>query len=426
LKKIINLSLITSLLVTASFAEEEQESRERIHSVKKAIASVQDSEQKELNVVDGFAHMFQDGKVTAQIRTMYSGINTKGTTDIYATALGGFLKYELAEYKGFNAGVEFVTARDIESLSGEGASRNDALSSSATEYTQMSEAYINYRYDALNIRVGKQSIDTPLADSDDIRIVANSFEAYIATYELKNFSFMGGAILSWQGTDAGLDAPWQKTGEDGTYFGGVSYSDERVDASLWYYNINGVAGDATANNSYYADLVGHFDLTKELFLHLGLQYLKQEELDRSGVASNIYGASAEVVYQGLGLNVAYNHSAKEFNKQSFSGFGGGTLFTNMDNMILDVISLDRDVDAIVTGFSYGYGDFNFLYAYGDFSGDADSSGIKEHIVEQNIGATYEHNEFMFGLIYTVENDKEATAINGGDWNNLRALLSYNF
>ena len=84
------------------------------------------------------------------------------------------------------------------------------------------------------------------------------------------------------------------------------------------------------------------------------------------------------------------------------------------------------VDGAKMLLSYGYGDFNFLYAYGDFSGDADSRDVKEHIVEQNIGATYEHNEFLFGLIYTIEDDKEATAINGGDWNNLRALLSYNF
>ena len=427
MKKIINISLLASCLVSTLLAEEVEENRDRLHSVKKAIASVHEVEQKELDVVDGFAHMFHDGKVTGQIKTMYSGIGYTNAQDIYATAVGGFLKYELAEYKGFNAGVEFATTNDINGISGAGIKRNNELSSSAGSYTQMSESYINYQYHTLNIRGGRQTIDTPLADSDDIRMVSNSFEAYIVTYELSGFTLMGGTLLSWQGYDADLDAAWQKTGKDGTYFGGASYSDDALDASLWYYNINGEMGDATANNSFYADIVGHFHLSQELSVHLGAQYLKQNELDSSGVASNIYGATAEVVINGLGLNIAYNKSLKESNKQSFSGFGGGTLFTSMDNMIVDIIAVDRDVDAFVSGISYEYSeDLNFLYAYGDFKGDKDSSGVKEHIIEHNIGATYEHNDFILGAIYTLQEDKEKTGINGGDLNNVRVLLSYNF
>jgi len=257
-------------------------------------------------------------------------------------------------------------------------------------------------------------------------MVSNSFEAYIATYELAHVTFMGGTLLSWQGSDTGLDNSWQKTSEGATIFAGMNYSDDSFDISLWYYNINGEMSDATANNSYYGDIVGHFHISEELFLHLGAQYLKQDELDRSGVSANIFGLTAELVVDGLGLNIAYNKSLKESAKQSFSGFGGGTLFTNMDNMILDVISADRDVDSIVAGISYGYGDFSSLYAYGDFKGERDSSAIKEHIVEQNIGASYEHNDFILGVLYTVQKDEESTGINGGDWENVRVLLSYNF
>ena len=427
MKKIIHISLIVSSLVSVSFAGVAQENRERLHSVKKAIASVHEVEKKELDIVDGFSHMFRDGKVTGQVRSLYSDISYETAQDVYATAVGGFLKYELAEYKGFNAGVEFVTTHDIDALSGEGIKRNSVLSSTATSYTQMSESYINYQYKGFNFRGGRQTIDTPLADSDDIRMVSNSFEAYIATYKLSELTFMAGILLSWQGNDAGLDTPWQKTGKDGTYFGGLRLNNENVDASIWYYTINGELGDVTASNSYYADIVGHFHLSKKLFLHLGAQYLKQDELDKSGVAANIFGFTSELVIDGIGFNIAYNKSLKESNKQSFAGYGGGILFTNMDNMIIDNVAVDRDVDAIVAGISYEYmEDLNFLYAYGDFNGGADSSGVKEHIVEQNIGATYGHNDFVFGVIYTLQEDKEDTNINGGDWSNARVLLSYNF
>ena len=48
----------------------------------------------------------------------------------------------------------------------------------------MAEAYINYKYDTLNFRAGRQVLNTPLADSDDICMIQNTFEAYVATYNL--------------------------------------------------------------------------------------------------------------------------------------------------------------------------------------------------------------------------------------------------
>jgi hypothetical protein len=422
--KIIKLSLALLTLMGTAYAEEEH--RDRLHSVKKAIGNVHETEQKELNVVDGFSHMFRDAQATGQIRSMYSGIQYKNAQDIYATAIGGFLKYELAEYKGFSGAVEFVTSQNINFLSGDGVRYNDELASSNGDYTQMSELYINYAYENFAFRGGRQTIDTPLADSDDIRMVSNSFEAYIASYELDTIMFEAGYLVSWQGYDAGLETPWEKTGKDGTYLAGIIYSDDNLDANIWYYNINGEMNDATANNSYYGDIIGHYHISKDIFLHAGIQYLQQDELDKSGVASSIYGGTAELVVYGLGLNIAYNKADKKSAKGSFSGFGGGTLFTSMDSMILDVIAIDRDADAVVAGISYELGDFNFLYAYGDFNGDADSSGVTEHIVEQNLGVAYEHNEVTLGAIYTKNSDKKNTNSNDGDWDNLRVLIAYNF
>jgi len=410
-------------------AQEEDLSRDRFHSVKKAVGSVGAAQTKELDIVHGVAHMFRDGKVAGQIRSMYSGYDNKTYENTYSTAIGGFLKYELAQYKGFSGAVSFHTSTDIDALSGDGAKRNSDLSSSDQEYLVRSQSYINYKYDTLNVRVGRQIIDTPLADSDDIYMIPNTFNAAVVTYEVDAMSVIAGYLESWQGIDAGLDDGWQKTGADGTYFGGLSYSDKRVDANFWIYAIRGEAGDATANDSFYGDLVGHYHLTKDLFLHAGVQYLKQNEQDNSGVAASIVGVTTELVIDGLGFNVAYNHAAREANKQSFSGFGGGTLFTSMDSMILDAISYDRSVNAYVVGVSYEFGDYSLFYAYGDFRGDADSSGQKAEIAEHNIALEYTQEDLTLAAIYTVDDDKyddsEAGA-NGGDWANTRLLVTYNF
>ena len=430
MKKVIVLSLVACLSLNLFAQEDENTTRKRHPSVKKAVGSVAQGKVKDVDLVDGFKHMFHDGKVSGQIRMLYNNYQNDTYQNTYATAIGGSLKYELAQYKGFSAAVGFHTSTDIDLLSGDGVKRDTELSSSDESYVVRSQSYINYNYEGLNVRVGRQIIDTPLADSDDIRMIPNSFEAAVVNYEYKSLMFMGGFLDKWQGVDAGLDDGWQDTGDKGTYFGGINYSEDTLEANLWYYNINGVVDDETANDTVYGDIIGNYRVTKDLALHLGGQYLHQSENDKSGVEADIYGVMGEVVVKNLGINLAYNHAQKHAQKQSFSGFGGGTLFTNMDSMIIDAITRDRSADAYVGGISYSLGDINFLYAYGDFKGDADSLGIQEHIVEQDIGVEYsKDDDFTLAAIYTINDDKynnTQTGINGGDWGNLRIFAAYNF
>ena len=95
-------------------------------------------------------------------------------------------------------------------------------------------------------------------------------------------------------------------------------------------------------------------------------------------------------------------------------------------MILDNITADRDVNAYVGGISYDFSDFNLLYAYGDFQGSANTANVSEYIVEQNIALSYDKDAITMTAIYTKQDDKKATGINGGSWNNLRLQAIYNF
>ncbi len=441
MNNIIKLSLI-SIMTVSVMAEEleiEEKLRNRGHSAQEVIQNAITNEPKEVADARSFRQMFTDGKVTGQIELVYSSHHAKNDDNPYATAIGGHLLYELAEYNGFNAGVEFSTAHNIDGITGDGDKENTNLASSDGSYTELTQAFLNYKYADLNVRVGRQLIDTPLADSDDIRIINNTFEAAIATYELGDFSFMAGYLSRWQGTDTGLDTDneWQDTGDDGTYLGSVAYACDLFDVSAWYYDISEAEHDNTAtgnvaNRSTYLDVSFHNQITKDIFIHSSAQYLNQEEKDNSGIKSNIYGLMFEVVFfEDLSFSAAYNNSEKKSGRQSFSGFGGGTLYTNMDNMIIDNITADRDASSIVAGINYSIGEFNFLYAYGDFDGDKDSTGQKEHIVEQNIGTSYHATENLtFGLLCVINNDKEDTGsgayFNNGDFENYRAVVAYSF
>ena len=422
--KILKVSLIVILALSSTFlmAEEEVQPREIKKSVKKAVATFAPSEEKEISTVDKFRQMFTDGEVSGQLKLMYAGYDYEnGDSNTYATAVGGTIKYELAEYNGFNAGVAFSISHDMGFVTGDNSKQNDELSSTSGEYTELTEAYINYKYQDLNLRVGRQMIDTPLADSDDIRMIANTFEAYIATYNLDGFELMAGNLQKWQGVDAGLDNEWDnKTGEDGTWFGGISYADD-IEFSAWYYNITKLT------NAAYIDAALNYEINKDMKLHVGAQYLNESEVDNSGVEAEIYGFLTKLIAYDFGFHLAYNKSNKKTGKESFSGFGGGTLFTSMDTMILDEIVSDRDARAIVGGISYHIDNWRILYAYGDFDGDTDSGGTKAHIVEQNMGFEYEvGEEFYIGAFYVIEEDRESSAKTENDWDRIQIMAAYNF
>lgn len=367
----------------------------------------------------------EEGKVSGNLRSMYAGYSLKeqGEKDLYATAVGGYLKYETAELNGLNAAAAFATSHDIGFATGErGVKQNDELSSSDRKYTTLSEAYINYVYNDFNFRAGRQLIDTPLADSDDIRMILNTFEAFIATYKTSLFNFIAGKLQKWQGYDAGLDHGWVKTGEDGTYFGGIVYSDSVIKSNAWYYNITKLT------NASYFDATFSYGISDSSSIVGAAQYLRESEIDNSGVEASIYGLKAEAALYGFTFSAAYNKAKKEEGKASFSGFGGGTLFTNMDTMILDEITNDRDARAVVGGISYAIDDLTLSYAYGNFKGKADSLGKKAHITEQNIKAEHSviADKFTLSAIYAIENDKENSLKNENDRSRLQIMASYSF
>jgi len=400
MNRVLKVSLLASLLIGTVYAQEK------------------------LATVESFNGMFLEAKSSGNLRAVYADYAYKesGAVDTFTTAVGGQLKYELASYKGFNAGIAFSTAQDLSFATGDSqtSKNNDEISSAAGNYTQLSEAYINYVSGAFNFRAGRQLIDTPLADSDDIRIVLNTFEAYIATYEVENLTVMAGNLQTWQGTDAGLDDAWVNAGEKGTWFAGVAYGEE-INLQLWYYNI------AQLTNAIYAEAGYTIGMAEGIELSLNAQYLNETELELSGTEANIYGALVEFFLGDLGVSIAYNQADKKSGKASVSGFGGGTMFTSMDTMIIDEIANDRDARAIVGGLSYAFDTLGFVYAYGNFVGDADGSGNKANIVEQDVGVEFTASEnLLFSLFYVMQEDKESSVKTGNDWNRLQAMLNYNF
>lgn len=402
------------------------------YSVRDSIAK--ESVELEVTTVDKLKKMFKKAKISGDLRSIYSRFYNKNESDKYVTAVGGSFKYELAEFNGFNAAATFRTSNKLSFASGDGENFNPDLTGSKGSSNELSEAYINYEYKGLKLRAGRQIIDTPLADSDDIRMTPDTFYGYTGSYEADTFSVMFGHLRQWQGYDAGLDKGWIKTGKNGVNFFGLIYSKKMIDSSMWYYNISNASDadilsgtDENGNNSFYADVSGHFDIKQEFLLHLNVQYLNQSELDGSNIKANIYGGSVKVDVDDFNLGIAYNKSIRQKGKHSFSGYGGGTLYTSMDTMILNEITHDRDAQATVASLSYQFLDCNFLYAYGEFKGGADSFGVKEHITTHNIVVQYTTKRGLtFSSVYIYHKNKEDSMSTFYNDSNFRVFASYNF
>jgi len=368
--------------------------------------------------------MFSQGKVSGEIRSIYSNINNDNDTDVYGTAVGGTLNYTLANLNGFGGGASFTTSQNLNFASGSSSHYDNSLSGATKHHTELTQAYLNYQINNFMFSAGRQLIDTPLADSDDIRMDADTFEAYIVGYEKEHFTAMAGYINAWQGYDVGLDDGWVKTAPDGVLFAGFGYESDTIDATLWnYYTSKG----SDANNAIYAEITRHIKINQDINLDTSFQYLNENNLDNSDIEAKIYGVATELSINDVGMVLAYNNSLKQDGKKSFSGFGGGSLFTSMDTMILDEITQDRDSYAIVGGINYTISDIILSYAYGDFQGDEDSTKNKAHIVEQDIVVEYAPSQNLaLSATYVIEKNKDDSTSQDFNDNNFRLFASYSF
>ena len=326
------------------------------------------------NDVTTLPDAFKEGKVSGQIRLGYIWNDPAADAlgNNYATAIGGQLKYETASWNGFSAGLALYTSHAIIWLSGDRSEGkfNDELSDDPY-YDILAESYINYRYEAFNIRVGRQLIDTPYADSDDIRMTPNTFEGVVANYEVnENITLLGAYLTKWQGPDATYAFEDLLENGDGVAMAALTYAQDEMEAGIWFYNADNTA------NILYMDASDTFKLNDNTALTASVQFANQSELDNSGIEGMLYGAMAELHYADLSIGLAYDKVNVDNDSAYFGGFGGGVGYVNMFEMTAGVLASFEDIDAWKLSLGYdfsslGLNGLSTTFDYGDFKGEND-------------------------------------------------------
>lgn len=373
---------------------------------------------------------FKSGKVSGQLRAAYVDQDNAVDSDTYGTSIGGILKYETGDWNGFKVGVGAYISQKIGFATGDNEkANNDLFASNAESYAYVGEAYVDYTLGDLNLKVGRQLIDTPFADTDDIRMHPNTFEAAIATYSgFDKTTLVGGFVKRFAGYDSGDDISKFKrldgaNSNGAAVVGIVNESVENLKAQAWFYSIDELS------NALYADGVYTLAFSETMGLELTAQYANFSEKKASGMDGNVYGAGAAFNVGALTLGAAYNKSSSDDGKSISNGFGGGPYLTSMEEMTIDSLEDARayQLSAELDLADAGVEGLTLTALYGSFK----STPMDIKVKETDFIAAYAINEALTAeMSYAMIDDKNKnTSEDGlydGGYDRFLVRLSYNF
>lgn len=331
------------------------------------------------------------------------------------TAMGGMLKFKTAPLYGMHAGVAFYTVQGLD--------HNDNLfipfyDNDNQNYSLLGEFYLSVSYQNSTLTIGRQRIDTPFIDSDDIGMAPNIFEAYTVTNrDFQDTTLMATHIVKMTGIDAPDPGSFTSVnpGNGVEAIGAVYEGVADTTLSAWYYHAENIED------------IGYLEATHEGntqwgSYRVGMQYVRQDFNGKP--KADIWGAVAETTLQRLGVTLclAYNGVDSTAGATADNFLGGGPFFTSDEHMTLAEAGVNGR--ALMGSISYDAGDIGMdgltltvstLHLSGDDGVDTD---------EVDWIASYQAGEDLsFDLIYS-DTDDELHSENS--FENLRAFANYRF
>lgn len=395
MNKIITLSLLTATVLMAGGD---------IAPVEPAVEVVASPEVKEsafFKTVDGYvrAGYQQDGDSNSDL------------------ALGGKLHVETNAWYGLSAGASFYTTHVVGNNDGAGV---PFFNSENESYDILGEAYIKAQFGNTIFKAGRQEIDTPYADTDDIGMIPNTFEAYVLTNtDLPSTTIIAALVKKMAGVDADTPEKFTNIGMDGgiptvgVIFEGV----ENLAVQAWYYNVQDSAGDRgfTYFDGVYGTNIG------SMGLEVGAQYATQDAFtgDMAGDAS-IYGLSVVLGLESAGLSFSGAYNSTD-GTAADNGFGGGPFFTSAEHLTLSEAGANGNVWAISAEWDASAAGLEGLTLAAGYFTLTDSQDTES--TELDLTASYALNDnFSVDIIYSDVDDK----INTDEFENTRVFVNYSF
>jgi len=304
---------------------------------------------------DGIADAFSNTKVEGQLRVGAIQIKDEVGDKSSTLALGGSLGVKTAPVSGVSLGATFYTTNALFGKNTEGM----FLDSNSESYSIVGEAYLQADLGKTSIKAGRQLIDTPYADSDDVGMIPNTFEGVtFVNQDISNTTVVLASLDKWAGVDADVPEKFNEMqgSGDAVLTAGIIYEGiENTTLQAWHYRLD------DANFNYFEAGYENEQFT------MATQYTDQDNGNRA------FGLKVGVNMGSLTLTTAYN----KVNGTVGNGFGGGPFFTSAEDHTIEIDELDQEgilvsaeyrVDKLTVGlnhaiFKKGENDTDYIASY---------------------------------------------------------------
>ncbi len=356
---------------------------------------------------DTLNHALSNAQTDGMVRLGYQSHETENDTDT-EFALGLKLHFETAPYYGLQAGATLFTSQGNGKEGFEGIPFFDENNEN---YTILGEAYLKGIFSQTTLMLGRQSFDTPFADSDDIGMVPNTFEALtLLNTSLKDTTIFLSQVQKWAGVDSEAPGTFSDiNGNDGMQILGITYEGVRkMTLSGWFYHLKDEVKISYLEANYE-------DETDTFTYGAAMQYAFQDYDNAEN--STIYGVAASfgVKKAGLTAAIAYN---KVNGMAADNFFGGGPFFTNAEHNTLREEGPDGETILYTLSWdasTIGMEGLNFLTNIDAHAGE------QNHAKEYDFVMSYEYSDSLnFSAIYSDVENGDLT------YKNLRMFVNYCF
>ncbi|MCD6654374.1 MAG: OprD family porin [Sulfurovum sp.] len=415
-----------------------------------------------------------EGEFSGVFRTFYIDrtYNAGATINRNSLSVGGYFGYETAPWNGLSIGAKGYSTNkvDIHGSSTEATSYDPSLFGDGLDsYTFLGELYMNYKRNNTTFKVGRQRLDTPMAGSDEARMLPNLFEAAVlSNTDLKdttlilahvtketvgtfgniyadgigNLGIQSGYGYGLAVDGLGLSGEFEDMGE--IALGTGADTDGVTAAAAIYKGIPGLtlqAWDYYAHdilNALYLQADYGWDclLNSAVKMNASAQYIYESEVGdelAGDVNSNYFGAKLGAAYNALSGFVAFSTTGSDdatvTNGGIISPWGGMPAFTQ--GMVTRHMFF-ADTDAWKAAATYNLKDLGMplvataYYTSYDIGADntyqpgtaweAEESGLDFSYIPDSM----KNVEFKLRANFTTD------FAPGTDWDEYRFIVNYNF
>lgn len=367
----------------------------------------------------GFDDAIKNASTIGQFRTAYISLDpdVAGAKTTTGAAFGGQIKFETAEWNDFQFAIAPYFSQKLDALSGkkvDGKQNGDLFNANSESFAYLGEAYVNYTFNTGAVRLGRQQLDTPFINGDDIRMFPNTFSAAWLNMDVsKALTLQAGVVSEWAGFDSGgSQDKFKKAGTDGVSAIGASYSmNESLAYQGWYYAFN------KQYTQYYVDANYENNGFAAAF-----QFSNYQEQNASNVEGNVMGLSVSYSMGPVIFSAAVNQATNATGKSVDLGLGGGNYYTSMDEMTIGGLT---DASAQVLAIEYAASDnFTVSFAAGQFS---DENKATTNTTEHDLVLSYSVSDTLdIAFIHATIDNKANATDTGSNFSRQFAQVNYTF